>query len=264
MSTRPVITLTTDFGLESTFVGEMKGAILGIHPDVAIVDLTHSIPAFDIRKAAWTIGTSCTAFPHHTIHVAVVDPGVGSFRRPLLVTAAGHRFIGPDNGIFSLIYAKEKASVKVFHLTNERYFLRRESPTFQGRDLFAPAAAWLSRGMPVESFGPEVGDAVTIPLPLPKSDGRSILGEVVEIDRFGNAITNIGIDDLGHPADRDRLVVTVMGTAIPLKPHYAAAGEGVVACLFNSSGFLEIFVNRASAAESMGIAVGSPAAVSLI
>ena len=158
-----IITLTTDFGYSDPFVGIMKGAILCIAPDLQIVDLNHGIPPQDIRAAALNLAASVDYFPQGTIHVAVVDPGVGSERRPILIHSAGHYFVGPDNGVFSFAL-KDNQSSLIVHLSNEAYFLQPKSRTFHGRDIFAPVAAHLARGVPVAEFGSPSKDCVSLTL----------------------------------------------------------------------------------------------------
>ena len=191
MEDRPFITLTTDFGSKDPFVGIMKGVIVSINPSVKIIDITHNISPQSILEAAYTLEMSYASFPHKTIHVAVVDPGVGSARRPLLVATDYHYFIGPDNGVFSRIYRLTE-SLTVIHITAEHYFLPQRSSTFHGRDIFAPVAAWMSKGIDIERFGDPITDYVILQEPaLISSSNNVVEGEVVYIDRFGNLMTNI-------------------------------------------------------------------------
>ena len=185
-----IITLTTDFGTHDWFVGTMKGVILGIAPRAAIVDLTHEIPAGDIRAGAFALAAGFRFFPKGTVHVAVVDPGVGGARKAIAVQTSNYLFVGPDNGVLSLALAREKIK-SVHSLGNANYFLRPISHTFHGRDIFAPVAAHLSRGTPMHKFGPARKDFIRLPWPQPRVRRGCIEGEVVFIDRFGNAITNI-------------------------------------------------------------------------
>lgn len=253
-----VITLTTDFGTKDPFVGEMKGVILSISSHAFIVDITHEITPQDIHEAAFIIGSSYRYFPPGSIHVAVVDPGVGSARRPLLIAAGGHFFIGPDNGIFSSAVSSSEI-VRAVHITEEKYMLAKDSPTFQGRDVFASAAAWFSGGVIMEQFGPFITDYVTISLPAPlRTEGR-VEGEVIYIDRFGNAITNIKKSDLkefgGH------FYVEVKDMTLSPAPYYAQSAEKALGCLVNSSGHVEVFAGMGSAAELFGIKKGQPVTV---
>src|SRR3954469_15734453 len=186
-----LITLLTDFGTADYFVGAMKGVILSINGDARIVDLTHEIPPHDIMSGAFTLAAACRNFPAGTIHVAVVDPGVGSARRPILVSSRHQLFVGPDNGLFSFIY-QDEADKRVIHLTNESFFRRPVSATFHGRDVFAPVAAALSKGVAPEEFGPAIKDYVRLPEIKPRPLGAGQLeASVIHLDRFGNCVTNL-------------------------------------------------------------------------
>ena len=188
----PMITLLTDFGTSDYFVPAVKGVILTLNPQAQIIDLTHDISAQDVHAGAFTLGACWRNFPPGTIHLAVVDPGVGSARHPIVVQADQHLFVGPDNGLFSFVYARAK-QVSVFHATNTDFFQTKPSATFHGRDVFAPLAGWLSRGVHPSSFGPVINDYVRFDLPHPQFDRHSgrLTGSVIHIDRFGNCITNI-------------------------------------------------------------------------
>jgi S-adenosylmethionine hydrolase len=261
MASGRIITLTTDFGYKDPFVGEMKGIVLTINPDVSIVDVTHDIDPQDVEQGAFIIGTSCRYFPIGTVHVAVVDPGVGSERRAIIVEADGSYYVGPDNGIFSYIISSSK-SLKAVHITEEKYMLSKDSPTFQGRDLFAPVAAWLSKGLSIESFGPAIADIKRFEIPSPIIEKAKITGSVIYIDRFGNAITNIRKDDISSFGEH--LKVEVKGEDVRFLKYYAQADVGALACLVNSSGHLEIFVNRGSAAREFDISKGEKVIVRAI
>ncbi|MDI6889512.1 MAG: SAM-dependent chlorinase/fluorinase [Thermodesulfovibrionales bacterium] len=261
----PIITLTTDFGYRDPFVGIMKGVILDINPAATIVDITHDIGPQNIMEAAIAIEMSFKFFPHESIHVVIVDPGVGSVRRPILVTTDYYYFVGSDNGVFSLIYNLSE-SLNVIHITAEHYFLPQRSSTFHGRDIFAPVAAWFSRGIDISKFGDPITDYVTMPVPAPVLVEKNILeGEVIYIDRFGNAITNIktkNIDELcSTPEGKPRALVK--GIEVPLKNHYSEAGDEGLYSLINSFGYLELFVYRGSASSNFGIAVGEKVVVTL-
>jgi len=253
-----VITLTTDFGCRDPFVGQMKGVILSVNPSVTIVDITHDIEPHDIEGGAFVIGTSYSFFPIGTIHLCVVDPGVGSRRRALLLEAEGHCFIGPDNGLFSHILARSK-TWRATQLTEGKYFLATESPTFQGRDLFAPVAAWVSTGLEPSAFGGPVDRLERFPVPEPAVQTDRIAGEIVHIDRFGNVLTNIRREHLAGL--RDPHVVSVKGMKAAPVRFYAEGREGSLQWLINSSGYLELFVSCASAAGLFGIARGDAVTV---
>ncbi|MEW6419069.1 MAG: SAM-dependent chlorinase/fluorinase [Nitrospirota bacterium] len=260
MSGNAIITLTTDFGYKDPFVGIMKGVILNINPLANIVDITHDISPQNILEAAFAIEMSFESFPYKTIHVVIVDPGVGSVRRPILVITDHHYFIGPDNGVFSQIYNLVHETLSVIHITAEHYFLPQRSATFHGRDIFAPVAAWLSRGINVSKFGDPITDYVNIPIPVPiVLEGNTIEGEVIYIDRFGNVTTNIRNQKIGELfADNPegRLKVIAKGKEAPLKNYYSEAGDNGLYSLINSFGYLELFVRMGNASSDFGISVG--------
>lgn len=233
----PVITLLTDFGTADYFVGAVKGAILSVNPNVNIVDITHEIPAHDIQAGAFMLLAAYKTFPAGTIHVAVVDPGVGSTRRPIIVAANEQFFVGPDNGIFSYISDRE-FSARIVHVTSRQYFRPDPSSTFHGRDIFAPVAAALSTGVSPREFGPELSDEVRLPsLETPL--------RIIHIDRFGNCVTNIRREMF------DGKSLTINGRTIStLRNFYGEAGTSdELFTIWGSAGFLEISVNGRSAAK---------------
>lgn len=244
MSDNRIITLTTDFGYKDPFAAEMKGVILSINPNAKIVDVSHGMEPQDIHAAAYVIGTSFGYFPPGSVHVVVVDPGVGSERRPVMLGAGGHYFIGPDNGVFS--YILRSTAVTGVHITGEKYMLSKQSPTFQGRDLFAPVAAWLSKGTDPASFGPQTDHFVTLPAAAARRVEGGMTGEIIYIDHFGNSITNITGDDLAATGGISG--VRINDRDLRMVRYYAEADEDSLCCLINSSGYLEIFVNRGNAA----------------
>jgi S-adenosylmethionine hydrolase len=255
---RPLITLTSDFGTKDPFVGQMKGVILNTNPDVEMVDITHNISPHNIREGAVLTGLSYEYFPVRTIHLVVVDPGVGSRRRPIIVATQNHYFVGPDNGLFSMVYKKEKDFFSVTHITAEHYFLKKDSATFHGRDVFAPVAGWLSKGIPVSHFGAEIDDFMNIHLPEPGRPSRNTIeGEVMYIDRFGNAITNISSDLLRDSLNGgERLRIVLKGNVVSFRNCYSEVEDKDLYCLINSCGLLEFFIFRGNAAESFGIRIG--------
>ena len=267
MQHNPIITLTTDFGYRDPFVGIMKGVILNINPSATIIDITHDISPQNILEAALSIEMSFESFPNKTIHVVVVDPGVGSARRPILVITDRYYFIGPDNGVFSQIYNLRHDTLSVLHIKTEHYFMPQRSATFHGRDIFAPAAAWLSSGIDISKFGDPITDYVTIPVPTPVILTENMLeGEVIYIDRFGNASTNIKthhIDGLYGSNYTGKLKVSVKGKEAQFKNHYAEAEDTRLYSLMNSFGFLELFVYRGSASSDFSITVGEKVVVTL-
>jgi S-adenosylmethionine hydrolase len=255
-----LITLLTDFGTVDYFVGALKGAILSVNLQAHIVDITHEIPAHDIEAGAFTLLAAYKSFPPQTIHVAVVDPGVGSARRPLLIQAHGHFFIGPDNGLFSYI-CDSANDVRVYHLTNENFFRTPVSTTFHGRDIFAPVAGALSKKVPPFEFGELIEDVRRLaPLaPLREVDG-AWSGKIIHIDRFGNLITNISRQELTDEQLAAGVKLEIGGREISsFRKFYAeAAGtaEGELFAIWGSAGLLEIAANGASAAQLIKAARG--------
>src|SRR5262249_4470200 len=220
-----MITLTTDFGTADWFVGTMKGVILGIHPCTQLVDITHEIPAGNIRAGAFALAVSYAVFPKGTVHLAVVDPGVGTGRKAIAVQTADYVFAGPDNGVLSLALARE--SIKAVHqITNARLFLHPVSNTFHGRDVFAPIAANLSKGLSIRKVGPPLKEFVRLNWPEPHRSANSIQGEIAYIDRFGNAITNIGHATLATLTDGPGEIVFRGKRLCALQPSYQAVPPG--------------------------------------
>jgi len=259
MKASPLITLTSDFGLDDPFVGVMKGVILSINPQANIIDLTHGIASHDTREAAFTIGMNYDFFPERSIHVVVVDPGVGSQRRNILVATDRYSFLGPDNGIFSYIYQKEKYAMTVLNITADHYFLRKDSSTFQGRDVFAPVAAWLALGTDFQAFGDPITDYIVHERRMPKSLKDGLKGEVIYIDKFGNAMTNISrtdISNLTRSRKNAALKVFFGKKAVPLKGCYAEGKGKSLQAVINSSEHLELFIYLSSAAKTCNISIG--------
>lgn len=260
MADRPIITLLTDFGTADAFVGVMKGVILGIAPHVHLVDLTHEVPPQAVAVAAFLLDTAWREFPQGTIHLVVVDPGVGSSRRPLAAEGRHGRFVVPDNGVLTPVL--EAGEVTALHaLTRAEFFRRPVSRTFHGRDVFAPVAAHLANGVSVAALGPPVSDPVRLDLPRPEPlpDGGTA-GRVLHVDRFGNLITNLP-QALFDP-DRGVPVVTVGGQRIRgLADSYAAAPAGHPGAIVGSAGTLEIFLPGGSAAAALDVARGASVTV---
>lgn len=251
------VTLTTDFGSRDTYVAAMKGVVLGICPEAQIVDLSHDIPPQSIREGALFVAGAMPYFPAGTIHVVVVDPGVGSQRRAVGVRAGDQYFVCPDNGLLTLF--QRQFPVQAAHaIVEPRFRLPRLSSTFHGRDLFAPAAAHLARGVALEEFGPPVDDLVRLELPEPVRQGNAVEGEVIHVDRFGNLISNIPRAMIGDPEGRT-IRVKVEGKELSgLSRTYSDVAAGQPLILFGSSDLLEVAVNGGSAAAVLGIAVGRP------
>ena len=256
-----IVTFTTDFGLSDAFVGIMHGVVLNIHPQTTIVDICHAIASYDIFDGAWTIAQSYRFFPPRTVHVVVVDPGVGSERRPIIVETESYIFVAPDNGVLSMVEAREP-KFTVRHVTADRYFLQPVSRTFHGRDVFAPIAGWLSNGIAPAEFGPEITDYVRLPLAQVEHIGENTLrGAVMKVDKFGNLITNIG--ELDAPAlfgnELPPVSILIAGQTITgLCRSYSEGGEDEAFAIVGSSGYLEIAARQNSAAERLGAGVGTP------
>jgi len=260
MSEGPIITLTTDFGLKDTFVGLMKGVIAGINPQAKTIDLTHNIQRHNIFEASQTISMSFKYFPPETIHVAVVDPGVGGNRRPLLVVTENHYFIGPDNGIFTSIFEECQSDFfQVFHITASHYFLPMSGSTFHGRDVFAPIAAWLSKGIETSKLGRPITDYHTIPVSKPALSDNTLSGEIIWIDNFGNAISNISKNHLAKLApleSKDKFNVSYNNDHLPLVNFYAEKDNSNLTAIINSFGHLELFSFKDSAADKCKVKIG--------
>jgi S-adenosylmethionine hydrolase len=234
----------------------MKGVMLSIHPEVRIVDIAHEIPPRDIGEAAFVLRESCPYFPAGTIHVAVVDPGVGSERRAIIVETERYCFVGPDNGLFGTVCEAE-AVRRVVAITNRDLMRPEVSATFHGRDVFAPAAAHLAKGVAVSAFGPEVSDWVRLELPEPKIEGARLLGRVVRVDRFGNAITNVSEEAFRAFAGDGAFEIGVGVVRLrEIVRSYASVSEGEPLTLFGSSGVLEVSINGGPASDVLGIKRG--------
>ena len=255
--TQPIITLTTDYGTSDHLVGTLKGVILKINPEATIVDLCHNVVPFDVLDGALYIGSAYKYFPPRTIHLVVVDPGVGTQRRPLLVSGENQYFLAPDNGVLSLVYEREPTHA-VRHITSEHYFLHPVSNTFHGRDIFAPVAAWLSKTWQTQAFGEEIADAMKFSLPKPKPAGEALKGIVLRVDMFGNLMTNFAAEELPQLLAGGPLKMTVSGKTITkLAQTYAQGEAGEAFAIVGSSGFLEISVHKGNAARVLGVQRGA-------
>jgi S-adenosylmethionine hydrolase len=255
-----IITLTTDFGLRDPYVGTMKGVILGINPEASLVDLTHEIAPQDILEGALALEAAVPFFPPGTIHLAVVDPGVGSARRALALSARGQLFVGPDNGLFTFLFAEQKW--RVVALEAGEYRLPTVSRTFHGRDIFAPAAAHISLGVPLERLGRPVSDPVRLPWPEPRWEGDWLVGEVLHVDRFGNLVTSLSETDLAQLGPEESWSVEVKGLPVgaPVRS-FSEGSAGELAAILGSRGRLEIFVREGSALSLLGAGKGAPVRV---
>jgi S-adenosylmethionine hydrolase len=260
----PIITLTTDYGSTDHLVGAMKGVILNINPDAEVVDISHSVIPYDILDGALMLGQAYRFYPARTIHVVVVDPGVGTQRRPILVSGEQQYFVAPDNGVLSVVYERE-TSFTVRHITSEHYFLHPVSNTFHGRDVFAPVAGWLSKVWQTASFGEEVHDFVRFSLPKPKAAGNTVKGVVLRVDAFGNVLTNLmpeHVPQLVAPGAPFKLRVG-NGEVTKFVQTFAQGAPQEAFALIGSSGFLEIAVNHGNAAKTLGAQRGAEVTVEL-
>jgi S-adenosylmethionine hydrolase len=262
---KPIITLTTDFGTSDHYAGTMQGVILGIAPSAHIVDISHDVQPFEITDGAFTIAEAYPYFPKKTIHVVVVDPGVGSTRRPLLAEMGGQYFIAPDNGVLSMIFRREEArgqvrgQAKVRHITNDRYFLKPLSRTFHGRDVFAPVAAHLASGVPPAKFGKRIEDHLRLTFQQPFRTGKHAwTGSILKVDRFGNLITNLHIDEFPNIKTRAFGLNAGLQTVSRFALTFAECPPGEIFVLVGSSGYLEVATNQGSAAKALGCGAGSP------
>jgi len=261
-----IITLLTDFGVESTYPAQMKGVILGRCPGAILVDLSHGVPRHDVHTAAFMLASAAPAFPGGTIHVAVVDPQVGSHRRFLAAEADGHIYIGPDNGVLTLVTrggllrGVAESTVRTFSVENRSFFRTDVSSTFHGRDVFAPVAAAIADGADVADMGPAIDAIEEFPVPLPKRDGGRIAGQVLYVDPFGNLVTNVAGSMLAG-AD---IQVCIAGAVIRgISRAYSDVPAGMMLAYIGSAGLLELAVNRQSAATRLSAGIGTPFTVVL-
>ncbi|RKU07649.1 hypothetical protein C6503_24490 [Candidatus Poribacteria bacterium] len=254
-----IITLTTDFGTSDAYVGIMKGVILGINPGVQVVDLTHAIPPQDIHEAAFTIYSAYRYFPKNAIHTIVVDPGVGTHRQAIVCEIEDTFFVCPDNGVLSYVLQdignNTAFPMNAVAIQNASYFLPEISDTFHGRDIFAPVAAHLSLGVPLTNIGPSVQDLVEFPILTPQVSKNRIIGQIIKLDRFGNAITNISERTLTEAASA--YDIRVADTRLTrLNRAYAESTVGEPLAIIGSLGVLEIAINGGSAEVGLGLKWG--------
>jgi S-adenosyl-L-methionine hydrolase (adenosine-forming) len=256
----PIVTLTSDFGINDHFVGTMKGVILNIAPEAKIIDICHSVQPFDILDGALTIAQAYSYFPSGTTHVVVVDPGVGTARRPLLVSTEKHYLVAPDNGVLSLIMDREER-VKVRHITGQHYFLQPISNTFHGRDVFAPVAGYLAKGVDTGKLGDEISDYIRFSAPKPKVvDEGKLRGVILKVDRFGNLVTNFTLPDIPALFQDPPVAFKIMigdREITELHSTYSEALPNEVFAILGSMGYLELAANRASAAQLLGVGKGT-------
>ena len=250
-----LVTLTTDFGVSDHFVGAMKGVIMKLNPQAQIIDICNQVNSFDILDGALTISQAYSWYPSDTLHVVVVDPGVGTNRRPLLVTTEKHMFLAPDNGVLSLVYEREER-LSVRHITSEHYFLQPLSQTFHGRDIFAACAGWLSKGVDAHKFGEEITDFARFAAPKPKAVNPQLLkGVILKADKFGNLITNFTAKEVPQLFQPDPPAFKfVIGTkeVTTLRTAYAQGMHNEVFAIVGSMGFIELCSNRVPAKVLLG------------
>jgi S-adenosyl-L-methionine hydrolase (adenosine-forming) len=257
--TNPIITLTTDYGTNDHLVGVLKGVILKINPEVTIIDITHAVTPYDLLDGALAIGSAYAYFPPRTIHVVIVDPGVGTERRPILVSGQNQYFIAPDNGVLSGVYEKEQ-NFAVRHLTSEHYFMQPVSKTFHGRDVFAPVAGWLSKHWQPASMGEVIEDFKRFAMPKPKESEGVWKGVVLKVDGFGNLITNFRAEDLAAESmEKGEIQMQVGNHSVTRMVHLFASGNaGEPVAYIGSSGYVEIAVNKGNASKALGAGRGTP------
>jgi S-adenosylmethionine hydrolase len=254
---RPVIALLSDFGTRDHYAGTMKGVMLGICADATLVDITHDVPAHDVVDGALQLAAACRYFPPGTIFLAVVDPGVGSARRGIAAEAGDYRFVAPDNGVLTLAL-RDTPAKRIVELTERRYARPTVSRTFEGRDRFAPAAAWLAKGIQLTALGRPIADYQRIDIPIPEITDEGVRGIVLRIDRFGNVVTNIDRRTFEAFARTRPVQVSANGHSVEqIVATYAEIPTGGVCALFGSTDHLELAANAASAAERLGVARGA-------
>jgi S-adenosylmethionine hydrolase len=261
---RPVIALLSDFGVRDHYAGTMKAVALGICPEATLVDITHDVPAHDVLTAALELSASYRYFPTGTVFLTVVDPGVGSARRGIAAETADFRFVAPDNGVLTAVL-RETPPRRVVELTERRYARPTVSRTFEGRDRFAPAAAWLAKGIELTALGRPAGDYVRIEIPVPDVSADQISGQVLRVDRFGNLVTNIDRKVFEKLTQAGAIQIVVGDQPVPrFVSTYAEAAPGEVCALLGSTDQVEIAINAGSAAEGLGLTRGSRVTITKI
>jgi len=259
------VTLTTDFGTSDHYVGTIKGVVYSINPSARVVDISHDVQSYNLLDGALILAQAYSHFPPETVHMVVVDPGVGSARRPILARTGKYFFVAPDNGVLSLALAREQR-VSVRHITAENYFLHPVSRTFHGRDIFAAVAGWLSTGLESSDFGQEISDYARFSIPSPKAIGQGrIQGEVLKVDKFGNVVTNItphNVPQLFAAQAPEFKIVIGKREITRVRNSYAEGATDEVFAILGSMGFLEISTNRGSAARVLEAGRGAEIVVS--
>ena len=258
---RSIVVLLSDFGTRDHYVGAMKGVILGICPDATLVDISHDVPTHDVLTAGLELAASYRYFPTGSVFLVVVDPGVGSARRGLAADTTDYRFVAPDNGVLTAVF-QEVPPKRVVELTERRYARPTVSRTFEGRDRFAPAAAWLGKGIQLSALGRPVTNYLMLDLPLPETAKDLITGQVMRIDRYGNLVSNIDRKSFDRLAQGGSIQIQVGEHAIGrLVETYADIGDDEVCALFGSTDHLEFAANSTSAVDRLGVARGTPVVV---
>jgi S-adenosyl-L-methionine hydrolase (adenosine-forming) len=261
MANGGVVTLLTDFGLRDYFVAAMKGVMLSLNPDLVFVDISHLVPPQNILSGAFTLGQTWALFPLKTIHLAVVDPGVGTARKAIVATAGGHLFVAPDNGILTAVMESQE-DFKAYEITAGHYFRKPVSDTFHGRDVFAPIAAWLSRGIPAEQMGNRLQEPVRLKMPVAKKVREGLIqGAILAVDIFGNLITNVKPSDV-PPAFR--FILPGQREVTVIRRTYGEGKPGELFIVQGSTGYLEISLKDGSAAALLDLKVGAPLGVAAV
>lgn len=256
----PIITLTTDFGLQDQYVSAMKAVILGISPECRLIDISHEIPPQDVMAGAWVLRNAAMLFPPGTIHLVVVDPGVGTDRNPVAIQIENQFFVGPDNGLFSLI--GDEFGYRAVRLTQEKYWREHRSKTFHGRDIFAPVAAHLAEGVQLDDLGEPIGELITYRWATPISDKDGVQGWVVHIDRFGNLISNIPASLIESTARGSGFRIYAGNTILDeIVPAFGSVPDGEPAAYIGSSGTLEIAINKGNARKMLGVEKGAQVSI---
>ncbi len=266
-SSERIITLLSDFGLRDHYVAAIKGVILGLNPDVKLVDISHLVPPRDIHTGAFLLGQAYSCFPPSTVHLAVVDPGVGTSRKVLAATAGGSYFVAPDNGLLSYV-RKYSDDFHAYEVTADHYYRKPASNTFHGRDIFAPIAAWVSRDIPLHQLGDEIENPVLLNLPDPVSVKEGLIqAAIIAVDHFGNMVTNLTPEHLPEFDSGTDLPFKVLAGKKEITAYHDAYGdaqEGAPFLITGSSGYLEISMKGAAASTSLGLKPGSPIGVVLL
>lgn len=254
----PLVTLTTDFGLRDPYVAAMKGVMLSLSEELRLVDITHDVPPQDVMHGAFVLREAYPFFPEGTVHLVVVDPGVGTARRAVALRTADHFFVGPDNGLFSLVLAEDQIEEAVVLDRPEYWRTPAPAATFHGRDLFAPVAARLASGFPLQAIGSPVTDLRPLRWPMPLVDAEGVRGFVIHVDRYGNCISNIQASDLACVEGRGVRVYAGNTSVKALHQTYAEVPSGEPVLLFGSAGLLEVAVNGGNASELLNLHRGAP------